>query len=257
VKRLDERTRSTWIVSCNATRFFCCYDRPRVLTPPRSFPYRRTMTASPSPSIVSVNVGAVAPLATARGNVPSGIVKRPVAGRVPLRGVNLAGDAQADLESHGGVDMAVYAYAAEDYRWWETELGRALEPGTFGENLTTAGIDVNAALVGERWRVGADVELEVSIPRIPCYKLAARMGDPTFVKRFGAALRPGPYLRVVREGTIGAGDPIAVIARPEHGLRIVDVTTIYLFERERAGELLAAPQIGASWTEWAEKQLAR
>ena len=172
-----------------------------------------------------------------------------------MRGVNVDGDDQADRTAHGGADMAVYAYAAEDYRWWESELERALAPGTFGENLTTTGIDVNAALIGERWRIGDALELEVAGPRIPCYKLAARMEDPRFVKRFGAALRPGPYLRIVREGTVAAGDSIAVTHRPAHGIRIVDMTRIYLFERERLGELLAAPELSAAWLDWIREQL--
>ena len=206
--------------------------------------------------IVSVNVGRPAPLATPRGAVQSSIVKTPAAGRVAVRGINVDGDDQADRSVHGGVDRAVYAYASEDYRWWEGELGRAMPPGTFGENLTTEGIDVNNALVGERWRVGDDLELEVSIPRVPCFKLAARMGDPRFVKRFAEALRPGPYLRIASEGTAAAGDLVVVAHRPNHGVRIVDVAQIYLFERERLGELLAAPELGAAWTDWVHEQLA-
>ena len=203
-----------------------------------------------SPQIVSVNVGRPAPLATPRATVESAIGKAPVWERVAVRGVNIDGDDQADRRVHGGADRALYAYASEDYRWWEAQLERDLPPGTFGENLTTAGIDVNASLVGERWRVGDDLELEVSTPRVPCFKLAARMGDPAFVKRFAEALRPGPYLRIAREGTVAAGDAIVVSHRPGHGIRIVDVAQIYLFERERLGELLAAPELGAGWIAW-------
>ena len=208
------------------------------------------------PRIVSVNAGKPAPLTTPRATVQSAIVKTPRRGRVAVRGVNLDGDDQADRRVHGGADRALYAYASEDYRWWEEQLGRPLPPGTFGENLTTAGIDVNAAFVGERWRIGDDLELEVSIPRVPCFKLAARMGDPRFVKRFGEALRPGPYLRILTEGTVAAGDRIAVTHRPSHDIRIVDVTRIYLFERERLGELLAAPELGEEWIAWIHEQLA-
>lgn len=200
-----------------------------------------------SARIVSVNVGGVAKLVTPRGEVDSAIVKRPVAGPVPLRGDNLEGDKQADRKVHGGSHRAVYAYAAEDYRWWEEQLGRTLEPGTLGENLTTEGIDVNVALIGERWAIGDSAELEVSVPRFPCSKLAARMGDPTFVATFSKALRPGPYFRIITAGPIAAGDPIRVTARPDHGIRIVDAARIYLFERDRLAELLAAPQIGAEW----------
>jgi MOSC domain-containing protein YiiM len=205
--------------------------------------------------VTSVNVGRPAPLQTPRGPVQSAIVKRPVEGRVRFEGVNAAGDDQADREVHGGVDRSIYAYAAEDYAWWEHKLGRALEPGTFGENLTTSGLDVNEAVVGERWAIG-DAELEVSIPRVPCFKLAARMGDPHFVKDFADARRPGPYLRIARAGTIAAGDEIAVVSRPAHGIRIIDVFTIYLFERPRLQELLAAPELGPDWTGWIHEQLA-
>jgi MOSC domain-containing protein YiiM len=205
--------------------------------------------------VTSVNVGRPAPLQTPRGPVQSAIVKRPVEGRVRFEGVNAAGDDQADREVHGGVDRSIYAYAAEDYAWWERELGRSLEPGTFGENLTTSGLDVNEAVVGERWAIG-DAELEVSIPRVPCFKLAARMADPHFVKDFADARRPGPYLRIARAGTIAAGDEIAIVSRPAHGIRIIDVFTIYLFERPRLQELLAAPELGPDWTGWIHEQLA-
>lgn len=205
--------------------------------------------------VTSLNVGRIARLETPRRTVESAIVKQPVPGRVRIEGVNLEGDDQADRRVHGGVDRAVYAYAAEDYAWWKEELGRPLVPGTFGENLTTSGLDVNAALVGERWELG-DAELEVAAPRVPCSKLAARVGDPRFVARFGRARRPGPYLRITRPGTIAAGDRIRVAARPSHGIRVVDVFVIYLFERERLRELLAVPELGGSWTEWIHEQLA-
>ena len=120
----------------------------------------------------------------------------------PARGVNLAGDDQADRKAHGGPDKAVYAYAVEDARWWEQEIGRSLAYGEFGENLTTEGIEVNDALVGERWQIGTTV-LEVSEPRIPCWRLGVRMNDKMFPRRFTEALRPGAYLRIVVEGEVG------------------------------------------------------
>src|ERR1041384_1992507 len=107
----------------------------------------------------------------------SAIGKAPVEGPVRVEGVNLAGDDQADRRVHGGPDKAVYAYASADAAFWSGELGRALGPGTFGENLTTAGLDVSGAVVGERWRIGT-VELEVCQPRLPCNKLALRPGGP-------------------------------------------------------------------------------
>ena len=126
--------------------------------------------------------------------------------------LGLHGDVQADRTVHGGADKAVYAYAREDTEWWEGELGRPLEHGAFGENLTLRGVALarthrgaSEALVGERWRIGS-VLLEVSEPRLPCWKLGARMGDPTMVKRFAKALRTGTYLRVIEAGELGAGD---------------------------------------------------
>src|SRR5262245_36733341 len=116
-------------------------------------------------SLLSVNVGGIRRFEYGGRPAQSAIWKAPAAGRVAARGVNLAGDVQADRAAHGGPDKAIYAYAVEDYRWWESELGRSLEPGEFGENLTTQGIDVTNALVGERWEVGSTV-LEVSEPRV-------------------------------------------------------------------------------------------
>src|SRR5262249_11175939 len=151
--------------------------------------------------------------------VMTGIWKEPVGGRVALRGVNVDGDEQADRKVHGGVDKAVYAYAREDYDWWEGELARSLDPGMFGENLTTSGLDLNQAVIGERWRVGSAL-LEVSEPRFPCFKLGLKMGTQRFIKQFAKARRPGTYLRIVEEGEIGAGDGITVSHRPQHGVTI-------------------------------------
>ncbi|HLO35258.1 MAG TPA: MOSC domain-containing protein, partial [Candidatus Deferrimicrobium sp.] len=169
-------------------------------------------TDASAAGIRSVNVGRPRTLEFRDGVVSTASWKSPVSGRVRVRGVNLDGDDQADREVHGGPDKAVYAYASEDTGWWAQELGRPLEPGTFGENLTTFGLDLAGAVVGERWAVGSTV-LEVSQPRIPCYKLGIRMGDPMFPRQFAAAGRPGAYLRIVSEGDIGAGDAIRVLSR--------------------------------------------
>src|SRR3954471_9195861 len=161
---------------------------------------------APMGRLVSVNVGQPRQVAVRRGRpLMSAIWKAPVEGRVRVANHHVDGDRQADLRGHGGPDKAVYAYAAEDTAWWEPPLGRALEPGAFGENLTVEGLDVTGARIGERGRVGA-AELEVSQPRLPCAKLGLRFGDGTMVKRFAEAGRPGAYFRVVVEGEIGAGD---------------------------------------------------
>ena len=157
--------------------------------------------------LLSVNVGGSRPIQRRGRTIQTGIWKAPVEGRVAARGTQLEGDTQADRRVHGGYDKAVYAYAREDYEWWEGELGRPLPPGTFGENLTTQGLDLTNARPGERWRI-AHVVLEVSEPRLPCFKLGIKMEDPGFLRRFGRAGRPGAYMRIIDEGDLGAGDTI-------------------------------------------------
>ena len=195
--------------------------------------------------LVSVNVGRPQPLGPYRGGtVRSAIVKAPVDGRVRVEGVNLAGDDQADRRVHGGPDKAVYAYASEDAAWWAAALDREIPPGMFGENLTTEGVDVSGAVIGERWRIGS-VELEVCQPRLPCFKLGLRLGDPLMVRRFGEASRPGAYLRIVREGELGAGDAIEVIHRPEHGVTVALVSQAILLDDSLRARAAAAPELAA------------
>jgi MOSC domain-containing protein YiiM len=203
----------------------------------------------------SVNVSEARTVEYDGAEVRTGIFKTPVAGRVPLRGVNLAGDDQADRAVHGGPDRAIYAYAAEDYGWWRESEGRTVAPGTFGENLTLRGVDVSNAVIGERWRVGSTV-LRVTSPRVPCNKLAMAMRDPKFVKAFARALRPGTYLAVETEGDIAAGDPVEILSRPGHGLSVADVARIYFFERGRVAEMLRAPELPEEWREWAAERVA-
>lgn len=169
--------------------------------------------------VLSVNVGAIRRVEHRGRQVTTGIWKEPVAERVAVRGVNLDGDDQADRRLHGGADKAVYAYATEDYAWWAGELGDDLAPGTFGENLTLSGVDLTAAVAGERWLVGTTV-LEVCQPRTPCWKLGLRMGDDRFPAHFLAAGRPGAYLRIAREGELGAGDEVVRFHLPDEGLTI-------------------------------------
>src|ERR1700748_1563933 len=159
--------------------------------------------------LLSVDVGPPKVVDTGRRLVETAIWKDPVEGRVRVRGVNLDGDRQADLSVHGGPDKAVYAYAIEETRLWEEEMGRELGAGAFGENLTTEGGDVSGAVLGERWRIGTTL-LEVVQPRLPCFKLGLRMEDPTMVRGFARASRPGAYLKIIEEGELGAGDAIEV-----------------------------------------------
>ena len=186
-------------------------------------------------------------LARYRGRtVSSAIWKQPVAGRVVVRGVNVAGDDQADRTVHGGPDKAIYAYAAEDAEWWQVELDRELGAGAFGENLTTRGIDVSAAVVGERWAIGSTV-LEVAQPRLPCFKLGLRHGLPDLTRRFARALRPGAYLRIVQEGEIGAGDGLEVLWRPDHDVTVELSARAVLFEHDRLPHVLEAPALPEAW----------
>jgi MOSC domain-containing protein YiiM len=177
------------------------------------------------------------------------IWKAPVEGPVEVGEENLAGDRQADLHAHGGPDKSVYVYGEEDLDWWRGELG-AIDAGVFGQNLTTRGYDLRTAVVGERWRIGT-AEFEVRQPRTPCFKLGMRAGDPTMPRRFSAAGRPGVYLRVRRPGTLTAGDAVAVLDRPGHGISVGEVADIFHHERARAARLLEAPELPAGWLHWA------
>jgi MOSC domain-containing protein YiiM len=203
-----------------------------------------------SGNLLSVNVGSPREIEWLGRREATSIWKSPADRRVLVRGVNVAGDDQADREFHGGPDKAVYAYAREDTAWWEREIGRELVHGNFGENLTVSGVDVTGAVVGERWEIGSTV-LEVAQPRIPCWKLGARMEDASFPVHFAAAGRPGAYLRIVEEGEIGAGDEVRVGEKPAHGLTVGDVARIYHQERARASTLLGAPELCSDWHDWA------
>jgi len=205
-------------------------------------------------TVASVNVGVLRTISFRGSPVTTGIWKVPVSGPIRARGVNLAGDDQADRSVHGGADKAIYAYAQEDLSWWTVELGQIIPAGTFGENLTTAGIDVTNAVVGERWAVGSAV-LEVSQPRTPCYKLGIRMADQRFPPRFAAAGRPGAYLRIVTEGDIAAGDDIRVLSRPGHGVSVGLVERAYHADRSLVPRLLDAPELAGGWLDWANHVL--
>jgi MOSC domain-containing protein YiiM len=200
--------------------------------------------------LLSVNVGRPAQLSVRRGRpLMSAIGKAPVEGRVRVAGVNVEGDDQADRRVHGGPDKAVYAYASEDAAFWAAELGRELGPGAFGENLTTNGLDVSGAVVGERWRIGS-VEFEVCQPRLPCNKLALRMGEPLMVKRFAQASRPGAYLRIVAEGSLGAGDAVDVLSRPLHGITVREVSDAILLDEALLARAAAAPELPRDLADW-------
>ncbi len=171
-------------------------------------------------------------------------MKKPVAGPVRVEELGLEGDQVADTEDHGGVYQAVYAFAREDLDVWGERLGRTIDDGQFGENLTTKGIDVNETLIGEHWQIGTTV-LEVVEVRIPCNVFKSWMGlsgydNGAWVKRFTAEARPGPYLRVVEPGHITAGDDIAVVHKPDHDVTVSMMFKAFTIERSLLPRLLDA-----------------
>ncbi|WP_422773723.1 MOSC domain-containing protein [Plantactinospora sp. WMMC1484] len=200
--------------------------------------------------ILSVNLAVPEPNSAKEVGV-TGINKRPVDGAVPVRapgpktvglGSGLVGDQIFDVRHHGGDDQAVYAYAREDYDWWEAELGRPLADGVFGENLTTVGLDVNGAVIGEQWRIGSELVLQTTFGRIPCATFQLKMGIPRWLKRFTREARPGAYLRVLRPGEVRAGDEVTVLHRPEHGVTVAEGFRAWMSEPELLPRLLAVEE---------------
>jgi MOSC domain-containing protein YiiM len=198
-------------------------------------------------SVLSVNVGRLVPTAHNAVRV-TGIDKRPVTEPVMVRepgprgvgGSGVAGDPICDLRHHGGSDQAVYSYAREDLDMWERELERPLRCGAFGENLTTRGTDLTAALVGERWLVGDTCVLEVTSPRIPCRTFAGWLAEQRWIRRFTLRGVPGAYLRVITPGHVRAGDPISVTQRPDHNITIGFMFRAMTTEKFHFAELAAA-----------------
>ncbi len=183
--------------------------------------------------------------------VQTGIDKRPISGAVRFENEQVHGDVIGDKSAHGGYDQAVYAYAREDADWWEQQIALTIENGRFGENLTTQGVDVSAAVIGERWRIGS-VILEVSQPRIPCRTFAGFWKRPTLIKEFMAAGKPGTYLRIIQEGEITAGDEIEIIHLPSHGITIADVYAAKNGERSKVEEIALVKELSPQYQEWAQ-----
>ena len=186
----------------------------------------------------------------------SAIAKRPAADRVALRLLGLDGDEQADKENHGGFEQAVYAYSREDLDWWTEQLRRELPNGMFGENLTTAGIDVSAALIGEIWRVGTAV-VQVTAPRIPCVTFKSWLDEPRWVRRFADAGRPGAYLRVLSEGSVRAGDDLIVLSRPDQMVTVAESMQAFYGDQEIMNRLLQVAGRGSKWDAIATDVLSR
>lgn len=206
--------------------------------------------------VTSVNVGKIEEVPHRGHLTRTGIFKRPVEHRVAVTADHFGDDVQADRKAHGGPDRVAYAYAGEDLQWWGEQLGRAVPAAAMGENLTTSHLDIAGASIGERWLIGSTV-FEVAGLRTPCFKLAIRMGEPAFVKRFVDAGRPGAYLRVVQAGEVGAGDAIEVVQRPAHGVTMALLARAYHHDHSLASRLLAAPELAEDWREWAVEQEKR
>lgn len=194
--------------------------------------------------VESVNVGTAVDVPWGQMK-HSAIDKRPTSGPVHIHTLGVEGDQIADLEHHGGVDQAVYAFAAEELDWWSAQLGRQLSPGQFGENLTTRGIDVDDARIGDRWRVGT-VLFEVASVRIPCSVFQGFLDEKQWVKRFTQRGRPGAYLRVIEEGELVAGDEIDVVETRAHALTIAYTFRALTTERELLPSLADEPRMAAS-----------
>lgn len=189
--------------------------------------------------LVSINVGRSRLELLSGSELDTAIVKQPTQGPVAVGLLGLEDDEVGDKANHGGPDQAVYLYTVEDYAWWATELGCELEPGMFGENLTVAGFESGTLAIGDGLLIG-NVELQVTAPRIPCSTFAARMGEPQWVKRFAQAERPGAYLRVLKSGTLRAGDAVELVRAGCRSIPLLELQRLYYDRKAPAPELQRA-----------------
>lgn len=213
--------------------------------------------------VVSVNCGLPREVLWHGQPVTTGIFKEPVEGRVALRKLNLDGDRQADLSVHGGADKAVYCYASEHYDYWRRELpGRELPAGSFGENFTMEGLPDEHVYIGDRFSVGS-AEVVVTQPRLPCYKLGVKFGSDGMVRRFLASGRTGFYLKVAREGEVGAGDEIRRIGREENSVPFSEIMRLYVVKSYSKDDLaslqrlMALSAVPESWKEYFRARVER
>jgi MOSC domain-containing protein YiiM len=211
--------------------------------------------------LLSVNVGRTRSVPYQGRMVATGIFKEPVGGRVMVRSLGVDGDEQADKDAHGGLDQAVYGYPFEQYALWQKELNRTAMPyGQFGENLTLGGLPDDAVRVGDVLRIG-DALLQVTQPRIPCYKLALRLGaDAAFPKRFRSSGKVGYYLRVLQEGAVGAGDSVVIVDSDATSITIAEFMRTYTAapaDPAKIDRLLAARGLAAGWRDYFAKVLEK
>ena len=203
--------------------------------------------------LLSINVAAIIHHDDWAGSVgKTGIDKRPKLGRVALENDGVEGDAVLDTKNHGGKDQAVYAYAREDADWWEKEIGFEISNGRFGENLTTSGVDVTNAIIGEIWKIGTTT-LQVTMPRIPCKVFEGFWQRPNLIKEFTQAKRPGAYLRILEEGYVSASEKIEIIEIPTHGITIKDLFEAKSGERTKIKQINEIPGLAPKFKDWAEK----
>ena len=207
-------------------------------------------TVPPAGRLCTVSVGTPQTYHWLGRELVSSIFKAAVTGPVAVDVEGLTGDEQSDRNSHGGPDKAVYAYAREDEDWWEAETGRPFPDGAFGENLTTTGLDLTNAAIGQTWQVGTAV-LQVTEPRTPCWKLGLKMGDPAFPRRAAASRRPGVLLRVLQPGVLEAGDAVVLGPAPAHGVTAAAVNRVYYGEDRDLAPIRDAPELAAHWRTWA------
>ncbi|MDQ3608705.1 MAG: MOSC domain-containing protein [Actinomycetota bacterium] len=212
----------------------------------------------PNGRVRAVNVGRVAALAHAKGVVDSAIIKAPAAGPVVVGTMGLAGDEQGDTVHHGGPDRALCAFAAEHVPAVEAHLGHPLPPAAFGENLTTEGLLENGVCIGDVLCAGTAL-VQVSTPRTPCYKLAARNGKPRLAAWVLRAGCTGFYLRVLEEGEVAPGDPVKLVERRHPALTVAEANRVRHHDRHdhAAARALLVPELGADWREAFERRLAR
>jgi MOSC domain-containing protein YiiM len=196
--------------------------------------------------VISVNTGHEADLEIGGRPGRTAIDKRPAAGPVRVGFLGLEGDEHADAEHHGGGEQAVYAYAREDLDWWVEQLGRELANGQFGENITTMGLDITSAMIGEKWQIGTAV-VQVTSPRIPCITFQSWLSEDRWVKRFAAARRPGAYLRVVTPGTVSAADEARVVGRPAASVTVAESMLAYYGDEDLMRRLLKVEGRGGKW----------
>ena len=206
-----------------------------------------------SARVLSINITSVVHQGEWTGSEGrTGIDKRSVTGAIEFKNNGVVGDRVIDTNVHGGYEQAVYAYAREDAQWWEREIDEEIPAGRFGENLTTEGIDVNAAIIGEQWKIGS-VILEVSQPRIPCRVFAGFWKRATLIKDFTQAGRPGTYLRIIQEGSAQAGDAIEVIFKPDHTISISDLFAAKSGERSKINQIKDVTYLSTEFKEWSQK----